>query len=224
MREKDVHKLIEQQDYDDKQRVWERINAQMGGVLPDLPVKRRRAVPKKVWWTAFAMALVCIVTLSVVLPLTLGHNEPPIRFCDATQYTVGELGQTLREYSSQHNRGFMYVDWYGNADEVITTYGRSNEDEQDIFFFSETLINGQTGEQLVLSITDNHTRVDIFNEFYDNYEVVGILGINVQFKNYRRISQAAFEYKGYIYYLRIDVVNGQARLSEIIEGMLNNSK
>lgn len=225
MRERDVHNLIEQQNPEAKRRIWERISSQLD-LTPAEP-QPKKPVKKKRWsWAFIAMAVVCVVTLSIVLPITLRGNddvvdEPQIRFCDSNSYTVDSLGQTLKEYSSEHNKNFLYVDWYDISEETTTRYAFITEDKTDIVFWEEMFINGETGEELTISITDNKTKVDKFEEFEKKYNEIEVNKIKVKLKtNNTQSSMASFEYNNYNYYLNIEFGDGQERMVEIIESML----
>lgn len=219
MREKDIHNLIEQEEAEAKQRIWERIKPQLD--LEPRP-KQQPVVKKKTWkWATLAIALVCIVTLSIVLPLTLRDDGPKVRYCDVNEYIISDLGQTLREYTVEHEEKFMYVDWYDIAEERNSRYAYLVEDENDIVFFEEYFINGETGEELNFAVTDSRTRVDRFDAYYDNCEELVVKNLTVNIKSFsRKDSYATFEYKGYIYYLQLSFGDGQERLVEIIEDML----
>lgn len=216
MREKDIHNLIEQEESEAKQRIWERIKPQLD--LEPRP-KQQPVAKKKTWkWVSLAVALVCIVTLSIVLPLTLKDNGS--RYCDYTQYKKDELNQTLKEYSTKHNNSFLYVDWYDVAEDVQTSYGHLIGNEKDIVFFEELFI-AKTGEELTFAVTDNKTQVDRFSDYYENYKEIIVKKVTVKVKSFsRKNSYATFEYQSHIYYLQLNVEDGQARLVEIIEGML----
>lgn len=221
MKDYEIHKLIEQQNPEAKERLWQRIKSELD--LPDNPPAPAPVAAKpKVWkrWTAIAAALVCVITLSIVLPLTLGGEK--VRFCDSEHYTVAGLEQTLKEYSSAHNGNIMYVDWYGSAEEVTTEYAYMKTNVNDIVYFREYIVNGETGEELTVSVTDNRTRVDIFNQYYDenNEERTEIKNTSVLWKTFSLYSTAIFEYDKHIYYLELAVGNAQERLTEIIESML----
>ncbi len=218
MREKDVHKLIEQQDSELKQRILSKVRSQTDVE----PVARQKTTAKRItWkWATVCIALVCIVTLSVVLPLTLKGEA--VRYCDVTQYVTEDLGQTVKEYSVSHNKNLLYVDWYDIAETVATVYGYNKKDKADIIYITETIVNGETGEQISLSLTDSKTRVDLFNRFYENpLTVIG----NVNDTNVRWIvnydnTLAMFEYQKHTYYLQTDAQNGKESLTAIIENML----
>ncbi len=222
MKDYEIHKLIEQQNPEEKERLWQRIKAELD--LPDSPPAPAPVAAKpKMWrrWTAIAAALVCVITLSIVLPLTLGGEK--VRFCDYGQYITADLGQTLQEYSLKHNGSIMYVDWYDYAEEVATEYAYMKTNVNDIVYFRERVINGETGEELTVSVTDNRTRVDIFDKYYNNNNEenrISVKDVAVQCLVSLSSSSAIFEYDKHIYYLELAVGNAQARLTEIIESML----
>ena len=220
MKDYEIHKLIEQQNPEEKERLWQRIKAELD--LPDSPPTTPApvAAKPKVWrrWTAIAAALVCVITLSIVLPLTLdGENE---RYCDFEHYTTASLEQNLGDYFSSNNKDLLSVDWYDIAEEVKTEYGHMKENKNDIVFFGETILNGETGESLTLYVTDNKTRVDILEDYYNDCNSTKVRDVTVQYKSDRLSSQAVFNYRNNIYYLELDVGNAQERLTEIIESML----
>lgn len=218
MKDIDVHRLIEQQEPEAKERMWQRIKAELN--LPDAPQPAPVSVKPKQWkkWTAIAAALVCVITLSIVLPLTLGGEK--IRYCDYQQYTTENLEQNLGDYFLSNNKKLLYVDWYDFAEETQTIYGHINGNKNDVVFYSETILNGETGELLTLYVTDNKTRVDILENFYLDNSSFNVKNIVVKGIFNRLLSRVVFEYEKNIYYLEIDVGNAQERLTEIIEGML----
>ncbi|MDE7454754.1 MAG: hypothetical protein K2M64_02875 [Clostridia bacterium] len=216
MREKDIHNLIEQQNPEEKQRMWEKVSSQLD--VEPRPKTQVKTKTKALRWASIAVALVLIVTLSITLPLTL--RDDGIRYCDATQYTTDRMEQTLQEYSLMNNKDFLCVDWYDIADEVKTNYGYINDNKNDIVFFEEVIVNGETGDSISLSITDNKTRVDKFDQFYEEIDEMFVKDITVKFSEQLWKTLASFEYNGYVYYLQLDVGNAKDQIAEIIEGML----
>ena len=219
MREGDIHKLIEQQEPEAKQRIWEKIVSQVD--LTSAPSVSNKPVYKRKigLWTAFAVALVCIVTLSVVLPLTINSNEGD-RYADFNNYTIEPLGESFKEYFAEHNLDILYLDWYGVAEEVISEYGHINGNKSDVVFFKERIANAETGDVVFLYVTDNKTRVDIFKTHYlakDNFTVNGVK-VSWSIFNGKAI-YAMFEYNNYVYYLQIDSLS-QELLTDIIKTML----
>lgn len=220
MREKDVHKLIEQQDSELKQRILSNVKSQVDVqpvVVNNKPVAKRIA-----WkWAAACFALVCVITLSVVLPLTLKDDGGGVRFCNYEQYITENLGQTVKEYSDSQNKSLLYVDWYDVAEDVNTIYGYNKKDKSDIIYITETIVNGETGEIVSLSVTDNKTQVDIFEQYLTKENVINVKDITVNYRVYNHIYLLSmFDYQNHTYYLQTDAENGTESLTAIIEGML----
>lgn len=218
MKKKDIHNLIEQQDPEGKQRLWERIQSQLN--LAPAPQQTAVKAKPKMWKWAVAVAVLVVVTLSVVLPLTLKGDG--VRYCDITQYTTESLGQTLRDYSLSHNHELLYVDWYDISDEIVTDYAHINDDKSDIVFFEESMINIATGIKLMILVTDSKTRVDKVANYDLDCEELSVNNVNVKWKsqNFKK-SFATFEYKNHIYYLQLDIGDVKDQMIEIIENMLN---
>lgn len=219
MREKDIHNLIEQQDPESKQRIWEKISAQ----IDVTPATSPKPVPKKKigMWSAIAAVLVCIVTLSIVLPITLrGEDEPSFRYCETTQYTTAEFNQTLKEYSLSHDNKLRYIDWYNIAEEINVVYGHMIGDTNDIVFIKEYIFNGETGEEVILFVTDNKTRVEGFESRYAGHDELIVKSVTVRYGHSATRFLAMFEYDNYIYYMQLDTTDGLERFTNIIEDML----
>lgn len=224
MREKDIHKLIEQENPEVKQRMWEKICAQIDleEAQPQQTIAAKTVKKNNLWkWITATVAVIVVVTLSIVLPIVL--KDDGMRYCDFEQYTIELLDQTLGEYFSEHNEKLLYVDLYDVALERITEHGYNKDNKNDTIYFTETLsiFNKETLETITLSVTDNKTRVDIFAEYYNSSAVVhtNIKGVSIQWIIYEDYPMAMFEYQKHIYYLQL---NGgdQARLTQIIENML----
>lgn len=228
MREKDVHNLIEKQNPDAKQQLWDYLQAQIDeATLPRKQVVE--AKPKRNWkWAFVAVAILCVVTLSIVLPIVLRDDGPSggggdgIRYCTVEQYETAKFGQTIAAYSVSHNKGFLYVDWYDGADEITTVCGYNKKNASDVFYISERIVNGETGEAITVSVTDNKTRVDIFDDYFSECiqcVMIDDIAVNCPFNTLDK-TIAMFEYQNNIYYLEYEEGNSLGRLLEIIQDML----
>lgn len=224
MRERDIHKLIEQQDPEAKQRIWEKVCAQIDfdATQPQQATATKSITKNNLWkWiTATVAAVVVVVTLAVVLPLML--KDSGTRFCDYEQYTTETLDQTLGEYFTEHDKNLLFIDLYDDASDVATEYGYNKNNTKDIIYFKETLynLNSEALEIITLSVTDNKTQVDIFEEYYKCNETFIVKDVTVLWQNLnKKTVLSIFEYQQHTYYVELE--NGdQARLTEIIEGML----
>lgn len=218
MREKDIHKLIEEPT-PEKERILQRIRSQ----IPQTEETKATAKPAVKGWkiAAVTMVLLCVITLSIVLPLTLGPKDNGDRYCTDAEYNDEPLQQTLKEYSATNKLMLLCIDWYDNADEILTSRGFIKDNHEDTVYLQESIINSETGEMVTLSITDNKTRVDKFNAFDTCINDFTVKNHAVKWGNLNSDNTlATFEHNDYTYYLSIDMQNGQERLKEIIADML----
>lgn len=238
MKEKDIHVLIEQEDLEAKQRIMDRVHARVDvaavlkaqaastdGKVASSDVKpadvKTFTTSKVLKWALAVFAAVVVITLSVVLPLTLKGGG--VRYCSADQYTVVKTEQTLREYSLTHNNAILFANWYDVSEATSTLVGHINDDESDIVFFEESILNGETGAELILSVTDNKTYVDKFDKYYVEPKELNINNLLVKYRETKDDQIFAFfEYNNYIYYLNLNSGNGLEEITEIIQGMLNS--
>lgn len=244
MKEKDIHSLIESQRDDAKNKVTQNVLRQIP--QRDTPPRSQKAFFARGWRLAsIAFALICVLTLAIVLPLTLtGTNEPTLpptnaggdppaetnppkddgRFCTDEDLTSDFLGSTLKEYTQKNNLGFLYVDMYEGAEEVLTKYGYLKSDPTDIIYYEEFICTADAGSFITLSITDKNTKAEKYREYYEANKEFTVGDITVKWRdgNHER-TVSIFYYGEYTYYLEIDIPQATGILKEIITDMLNNS-
>ena len=218
MREKDVHNLIEQQESEAKQRIYDSIK-ERADFSPS--VKKQ---PRRIKLAVLATVMTCLVVLAVVLPITLRSNKNDgTRFCDASQYQLEQVTQTLKEYSQQNNSGMLYVDWYDVAEDVQTQIAYNVDDHEDIIFFYEETTNGETGEKVMLYITDNKTSVDILENYQNCNEEFSVADsvVNWTVNIVSSVTYIKFTHTDYIYYVHINNAYGEQQISQLVADMLN---
>lgn len=218
MRERDVHNLIEQQESEAKQRIYGSIK-ERADFSPS--VKKQ---PRRIKLAVLATVMTCLVVLAVVLPITLRSNKNDgTRFCDASQYQVEQVTQTLKEYSQQKNSGMLYVDWYNVAEDVQTQIAYNVDDHADVVFFQEGIINGETGETVILYITDNKTSVDILKNYQNCNEEISVADsvVNWTIDQVLYTTYIKFTHKDYTYYLEFDNAYDEQQISQLVDDMIN---
>lgn len=218
MRERDVHNLIEQQESEAKQRIYGSIK-ERADFSPS--VKKQ---PRRIKLAVLATVMTCLVVLAVVLPITLRSNKNDgTRFCDASQYQLEQVTQTLKEYSQQNNSGMLYVGWYDVAEDVQTQIAYNVDDYEDIIFFQEGIINGETGEEVMLYITDNKTSVDILENYQNCNEEISVADsvVNWTVNIVSSVTYIKFTHTDYTYYVHINNAYDEQQISQLVADMLN---
>lgn len=166
-----------------------------------------------------AFVAVCLV---IVLPIVLNNNKlPSERYCNANDCYEIRIDYTLNEYGERNNVPYLYVDWYEIADDVQTKLYVNKENQDELIYVRETLVNGETGSVAVLSITDLYTKVDILDSFWDECDNTNnINGINIHWHSRNLKSKAYFEYGNYRYFVELSYPLEEDSILELIEGMI----
>lgn len=222
-----AHKLIEAKNPERKAALDNRIKNQLN--ITDETDNGKTEIPlRKPFYKTYrffagisaALAAVC---LAIILPVILnkGSQIPAERYCYANDCFEIKIDYTLKEYAQRNNVPYLYLDWYDIADELQTMLYVSADDHNDLIYVKETLVNGDTGCTVILSITDLYTNVDILDYFRDEWDNTNkINGINIYW-NYQNIaSKGYFEYGNYRYFIELTYPLKEDSILEIIESML----
>lgn len=220
MKERDLHELIERQDPEHKQELWEKIKVRIAAeaepaeasVIPAAPKRRNR------FTVILASVLTaCLLCLAIVLPVTLTREKD--RYCAAGDYVEELLSYNVKEYAARTNKNILYLDWYDFADTVTSLY-YNVKDHNDMIFISDVLVDGQTGEMITIVVTDNKTMVDVVNKWSVCNIESKVGNVIVKSKYFLQAILAKFEYNGFRYYIQLDNETDLSRVTQIVEQML----
>ena len=174
---------------------------------------------------AFGVVGIIAVSIAIVLPISLRKSAPAPhsqqRYTyNAADFDQGDLGLTVREYAEQIGKNILYLDWYDNADEYVTTKYFLPNEEDKIIYISEDIYNGETGDHVRFSFVDNNIDVDYLEEFKESCK------LNYEYNNMiiswgcesTIVSRAYFEYNDYKYYVQLfEPMSDQAVLDIVKE-------
>lgn len=218
MKDKDIHRLIQEQNKEENDALFERIQSKLGiSSQPQTQVKSKQKFNYKI--LTLASALVLVLCLAVVLPIVLQMDEGPLRY-SATNISSEVTDCILKEYIQNHNISALYLDW-NIVDERITTRYYDTDDYDQTVYFSEFLVNGETGYSLKYYIISQNIIVDgaDFEQTAYTDEVI-VRGVNVSY-SLGFTCLAKFEYQGYKYYFEFYDSIDEQFIKETIESMFN---
>lgn len=227
MNEKKFHQLIEDRNSEEKEALRRRVRERLN--IPDeteeihKKVSAKRSFFKKPYRLVTSLSSAFAICLAIAIPIVLnnGTSAPAERYCYAADCVKTEIDYSLKEYSERNGLSFLYIDWYDIADEIQTKLYVNVNDDSDIMYFQETIVNGETGSLVVLSITDLHTKVDVFEVFdniCENIEDIASIQVNWSFQNFE--GKAYFEYSGYRYFIELSYTFEENSILELVESML----
>ena len=231
MKYKEFHKLIEEQNPEQKQLLHKKLKQDLNITDASMPTEAEQIHKKptfsyKRFYRIFAgvSAAVAAVCLAIVLPIVLnrGTTVPAERYCHAADCVETVADYTVKDYSVQKNLSLLYLDWYDIADEVQTKVFVNTNDSSDIVYFEETLVNGVTGDIAILYITELHTKVDIFEDVQsscENFEYISSVKVSWGYEDIK--GTAYFEYSDRSYVIELLNPLSEDAVLDLVESMLS---
>lgn len=224
---RNIHKIIEEKNPEGKaalrQKVMERLN------LPTEAeqIQKKPTFSYKRFYRIFAgvSAAVAVVCLAIVLPIVLNRDTsvPTERYCHAADCVETPVDFSIKEYSEQNNLALLYLDWYDIADELETLLFVNNNDDNDVIYLKETIVNGEIGSIAILYITDLYTQVDIFEDMEktcENVEYISSVKVSWSYRNFK--GTAYFEYSNRRYSIELRYPMAEDSVLDLVESMLSN--
>ncbi len=220
-KERKFHEWIEQQNREEKDRVWAKIQQKEEerlSVTQQETEDEQPAIPKRTafsWrkWAAVAATSLAVVFLGMFavakfLPFddsvvnNSSCDDSSGRYFDAQSYETVETQTTLKGYAQEIGENLLYFDWYEETDYLKNNAWKLT-DTQEIICFQEEIIDVNTGCMITIFMVDLDVRLEAFSED-DNTQYTKQMNNTVI--NWRLQDDKAllnFEYEEYRYYLRI---------------------
>ena len=215
-KERKFHNLIKNQNQEEKDRLWEKIEKELGNeknITVVVPRKKKFPMGRFVAITSSCALIVTVATIAVwkFLP-----EEDGPRYCTQDQYQGTKTDMNLKEYAKENNKELLYFNWYEKADWIENTVYQLN-DTNEIICFQEDMINGETGTFISLYIVDDKTKMDKLESFYTRCEEKStVKNIEVYWNYSMKEANAYFEYNNYNYYLTVDAPETSETILELI--------
>ena len=208
-KEKNFHKLIEQQNAEEKDSHWLRVQQDIDVHEDEIQLSNGFTLAlgkhKKTIWLVSVFSAVLVVAIGIFLGVWLSRKqsgEPLSRYCAEGDYYTEQINLNLKEYSQQLNSNLLYFDSYDSFEYVDSVYKLKDKDE--VICVVEEVVDEVNEYNLTISITDNRTTLQSLSEFElcKNTEAVSAKTV-YWFYNYG-YAYAKFEHKGYVYYLTVE--------------------
>jgi len=224
MKERNLHKKIEEQNKEEKEVVWQDIE-------PNICQKKSSKSFFVRYKRLFVALASCFVCIAVILPVTLRYikNDQPgssggddgPRYCTSDEYEIQTVNKTLKEYALEFNKTFLFLDWYENAIVCETKHIKDTLTDE-LLCWNERLVSGETGDEVTLSITTKNIIIDYIDgnvKLMNNVQEINNIQIKWRFVNFE--AYAYFEYEEYCYYLYFYYPMSEQTIFDVVEEMLN---
>lgn len=223
MIEKDKEVLqIEEKFKDDLDAVYERIHVQVEQNIVKQAQLRKKRQQLTYKMASIAVALVLVVTLSIVLPIVLQPDDNTVLRYNDTNLAYEDVEYTLKEYVESLGEEVLYLDWYETADECITTRYYDVNNAETTVYIKEILFN--EGYRVELSVLKNNDNiiVETFDSEWFEAKNTTIHNVSMTYLLNINSCNVKFEYEGYKYYLSFLNTANMDFITATIESMFNN--
>ena len=223
-KKQDIHELIEELNREEKERAIQRLREYSPSedaeeedemiLPPDKPIvkwKKRAAV---------AAPIAVAACLGVLVFVCMMPTSKQMEYCDINDCTLETAPITLKEYVSEEEKNWLYLDWYESNDWNCESWVYRLESTGKIVCNWENFKDIDSDCIVYLYITDDETRLDILetNESTEKTEKISNTKINYTYT--RKKAYAYFDYKEYHYYLRVDNSESEAYILSLVDELL----
>ncbi|MCH5151700.1 MAG: hypothetical protein J1F65_03475 [Clostridiales bacterium] len=222
MVEKDKEVLqIEEKYKDEFDSLYDRIHVQVEENIVKQAQLRKKRKQLSIRLSSIAVALVLVISLSVVLPIVLQPSDDTILRYNDMNIQSEVVDYTLKDYIQSLGDHVLYLDWYETADDCITTRYYDVENTKTTVFMQEKIFNeGYTVEISVLK-KDDKIIVETLETDWGEPKSIKINDVEVLYKSYIDKCNTKFVYEGYTYYLYFLDTADMDFITATIESMFN---
>lgn len=225
-KERKFHELIEQQNREEKDAVWAKIQQkeaerEQENPAPVLP--QARSFSWRKWTSIVASSFVAVVIGGFAtwgfLSLNDEKNDNKGRYFNSQAYEILNTQSTLKDYAQEIGKSLLYFDWYQETD-FLEDYAWQLKDTQEIICFQEEIIDINTGCMVSLFVIQADTTIEDFSFDEETDRKSEINGAQVDWKYSKYNSNANFVYEDYKYYLRVDEPINENHILDLVEELL----
>ena len=226
-KERKFHELIEQQNREEKDAVWAKLQQKEAERQKNEPVSvfpKARSFSWRKWAPILASSLVVVVIGMFAtwgfLSLKNGPDDDNKgRYFTSQSYEKVNTQLTLKDYAQEIGKSLLYFDWYKETDYLKNQIWQLN-DAQEVICFQEDIIDINTGCIIYIFVIEASTEIEDFSIFEETNFKNEVQGVQVDWKKDSFTVYANFVYEDYKYYLRVDDPIDDNYILDLIEELL----
>lgn len=224
--ERKFHELIEQQDREEKDAVWAKIQrkeAEREKEEPTPALPKTRSFFGRKWMSILASSL-AVVVIGIFstwgfLSLKDGNNDNKGRYFTSQSYEKVNTQRTLKEYAQEIGKSLLYFDWYAETDHVKDQVWQL-KDTQEIICYQEEIIDINSGCMIYIYVVETDTVIEDFSADEETDTKGEIKGVQIDWSYLRFSAYATFVYENYKYYLHADDPIDENYILSLVEELL----
>ena len=223
-REREFHEWIEQQNREEKDAVWAKIQRKEAerGQEHTAPLPKARSFSWKKWApiAASSLAVLVVGVFATWGFLSLKEDDDNKgRYFTGQSYETVEAQYTLKEYAQGIGENLLYFDWYEETED-LENYAWQVTDTQEVICFQEEMVDINTGCRIYMYVMESNITIEGFSVEEETDRKSEIKGIQIDWRYTRFNAYANFIYDDYKYYLRVDEPMDENYILDLIETLL----
>ena len=228
-KERKFHELIEQQNQEEKNRVWQKICEKETTQMQveketHSAVSTARPFSWKKWGTIAASSLAAVIfgVFAVVkfFPFGAGTSNNSGRYFTNQSYEIVDTSMNIQSYAQQIGKDLLYFDWYEETDYFKNKVWQLN-DTQEIICIQEEMVDINTGCIIYLFVVEADVSLEAFSSDEKTDQKSQINGLDIDWKIYNDKAIANFEYEDYSYYLRVLEPIDENHILDLVKELLS---
>ena len=226
-KERKFHELIEQENREEKDAVWAKIQQKEGERQKNAPAHasiKARSFSWRKWTPVAASSLVAVMIVGFATWGFLSWNNRPNddnkgRYFNSQSYEIVNTQNTLKEYAQEIGENLLYFDWYQEAD-FLEDYAWQLKDTQEIICFQEEIIDINTDCMIYMFVIQADIEIENFLAAEETDRKSEINGFEIDWRYTRFRACANFVYEYYAYYVRVEEPIDENYILDLVEELL----
>ena len=226
-KERKFHEIIEQQNREEKDAVWAKIQQKEAERGKNEPVSVLPHARSFSWqkWTRIVASSLAVVVIGVFATwgfLSLSNrtnDDNKGRYFTSQSYEKVNTQRTLKEYAQEVGKDLLYFNWYDETD-YLKDRAWQVKDTQEIICFEENIIDVNTGCLIYLFVIEADTEIEDFSFAEETDRKSEINGLEIDWRYSMFNSYANFIYEDYAYYLRVEEPIDENYILDLVEELL----
>ena len=226
-KERKFHEFIEQQNREEKEAVWAKLQQkeaerEQEKPVPALPKARSFFGRKWVTIVASSLAVVVIGAFSTWGFLSLNdgkNNDNKGRYFTSQSYEIVDTQRTIKDYAMETGENLLYFDWYAETDYLKDQVWQL-KDTQEIICFEEEIIDINTGCPVYLFVIQADIEIENFSADEETDKKSEVKEVQIDWSYSKFKANAKFIYEDYSYYLRLEEPIDENHILDLVEELL----
>ena len=204
-RERKFHEFIEEQNREEKDAVWAKIQQQ------DEPISvspKARPFSWRKWAPILASSLAAVVigvfaTWGFLSWNNKANEDNKGRYFNSQSYEIVDTQRTIKDYVQETGESLLYFDWYGETWHLQDQVWQL-KDTQEIICFNEEIADIETDCIVYIFAIQADITIEDFSFAEETDRTNEIKDIQIDWRYSKFRAYANFAYEDYKYYLRVD--------------------